>query len=310
MATITITGGTGMVGSALAKNLVSKGHDIIILTREAKSSLKNIRYKTWDVKKGTMDITALTEADYLVHLAGANVAEGRWTEERKKEILDSRVKSGELLVKTMHQHPNKIRAVISASAQGWYGADPQIPNPRPFTETDQAADDFLGETCQAWEGAITPVEALGKRLVIFRIGIVLSNNGGAYKEFKMPLKFGAATILGNGKQVVSWIHLQDLVRLFSDAVDNEDWQGIYNAVAPNPVSNKKLILQIAKQRGRFYVPFHVPSLALKAALGEMSVEVLKSTTVSSQKTEARGFEFLYPTIDKAVAALEREGGKV
>lgn len=306
MATITITGGTGMVGSALTKNLLAKGHDIIILTRHARPATKNIRYRQWDVKNGTMDTSAITEADYVVHLAGANVADGRWTDKRKREIIDSRVKSGELLVKTMHNHRNKVRAVISASAQGWYGEDPQIPNPRPFTETDPASDDFLGKTAEAWEAAVAPATALGKRLVIFRIGIVLSNAGGAYKEFKMPLKFGAATILGNGKQVVSWIHIQDLVRLFTAAVENDRWQGVYNAVAPLPVSNKELIQQIAKERGRFYVPFRVPAFTLKAALGEMSTEVLKSTTVSSQKIKGAGFEFLYPTIGKAVASLERE----
>lgn len=308
MATITITGGTGLVGSALTKNLLQKGHNIIILTRKAKPSAKNIHYKEWDVRNGTMDTSAITEADYVVHLAGANVADGRWTEKRKKEILDSRVKSGELLVKTMHNHPNKIRAVISASAQGWYGADPQIPNPRPFSETHPAHDDFLGKTCKAWEEAIAPAAAIGKRLVIFRIGIVLSNDGGAYKEFKKPLQFGTATILGNGKQMVSWIHIQDLVRLFTTAIENDNWQGVYNAAAPHPVSNKELILEIAKEKSRFYVPLHAPAFAIKAALGEMSVEVLKSTTISSEKAEKEGFEYLYPNIGKAVSALEREGG--
>jgi uncharacterized protein (TIGR01777 family) len=304
MATILITGGTGMVGTALTKLLVDKGHEIIILTRKAKPAKGNIQYKEWNVDKGTIDASALTEADYIVHLAGANVADGRWTEKRKKLIIDSRVKSGDLLVKSLHQHPNKVKAVISASAQGWYGPDPQIPNPRPFTETDPAHNDFLGTTCKAWENAIAPVTQQGKRLVIFRIGIVLSNEGGAYAEFKKPVTFGGATILGNGKQVISWIHIRDLIRLFAAAIENDNWKGVYNAVASNPVSNQTLILQIAKERGKFYVPFKVPSFALKIALGEMSVEVLKSVTVSANKVLDTGFEFLYPTIGKAVAALE------
>jgi hypothetical protein len=303
MATITITGGTGLVGSALTKKLLEKGHNIVILTRKAKASSGRITYKEWDVENGTMDPSAIAEADYLVHLAGANVADGRWTEGRKKEILNSRIKSGELLVKALHNHPNKVKAVISASAQGWYGADPRIPNPKPFVETDGADDQFLGKTCKAWEAAISPVSVIGKRLVIFRIGIVLSNEGGAFAEFKKPVQFGAATILGQGNQVVSWIHIDDLVRLFTTAIENEAWQGVYNAVGPNPVSNKELIMEIARQKGGFHVPFHVPAFALKAALGEMSIEVLKSTTVSSQKAEEAGFAFLYPTIDKAVAAL-------
>ena len=304
MATITITGGTGMIGTALTKNLIEQGHRIIILTRKAKPASGNFQYKEWDVESGRIDTSAITEADYIVHLAGTNVGEKRWTKKRKKDILDSRVKSGALLVKTLHNHPNKVRAVISASAQGWYGADPRIPNPRPFMETDGPDNAFLGRACKAWEEAILPVMAMGKRLVIFRMGIVLSKSGGAYKEFRKPLSFGAATILGNGKQVVSWIHLQDAVRLFTAAIENNDWQGVYNAVAPNPVTNKELIVQMAKARKKFYIPFHVPAFALKAALGEMSIEVLKSTTVSSQKAEETGFSFLYPTITQAVAALE------
>ena len=304
MATIVITGGTGMIGTALSKALADKGHDVIVLTRRAKQAKGNIQYKEWNVESGTIDASAITAADYIVHLAGANVADGRWTEKRKREIIDSRVKSGGLLVKALQQHPNRVKAVISASAQGWYGPDPQVPNPRPFTETDPAHTDFLGTTSKAWEEAIAPVTQLGKRLVTFRIGIVLSNEGGAYAEFKRPVTFGGATILGSGNQVVSWIHIRDLIRLFIAAIDNDSWKGVYNAVAPNPVSNKALILQIAKERGRFYVPFNVPSFALKIALGEMSIEVLKSTTVSSQKVQDTGFEFLYPTIGKAVAALE------
>lgn len=292
-----------MVGSALTKKLLEKGHTIIVLTRKARPQAGRILYKEWDVEKGTIDPTAIREADYIVHLAGANVAGGRWTEKRKKEIVDSRVKSGDVLVKALQQTPNNVRAVLSASAQGWYGEDPRIPNPRPFVETDPPDDGFLGRTCKRWEDAIAPVAALGKRLVIFRLGIVLSNEGGAYAEFKKPVQLGAAASLGKGNQMVSWIHIDDLVRLFVAAIEANQWQGIYNAVAPNPVSNKTLVTAIARQRGGLSIPFHVPSFVLKAMLGEMSTEVLKSTTVSAKKTEANGFTFHYATIDKAVAAL-------
>lgn len=306
MATITITGGTGLIGAALTKKLLEKGHDIIVLTRHPKPAKGKIQYKGWDVANGQIDATAITEADYIVHLAGANVADGRWTEKRKQQIVDSRVKSGELLTKTLNTQTNKVKAVISASAIGWYGPDPQIPNPRPFIETDAADSSFLGTTCRLWEESIQPVSSLGKRLVILRTGVVLSNAGGAYAEFKKPIKLGAATILGKGNQVISWIHIEDLVRLYTAAIEDNRWQGIYNAVAPYPVSNKELILEIAKQRRTFHIPFQVPSFALKIALGEMSVEVLKSATVSSQKAESEGFHFLYPNIGKAVAALEHK----
>lgn len=306
MATITITGGTGLIGAALTKKLLEKGHEVIVLTRQEKPAQGRIRYKVWDVENEQIDAAAITEADYLVHLAGANVAEGRWTEKRKQQIIDSRVKSGEMLTNALNTTPNKVKAVISASAIGWYGPDPQIPNPHPFREADRAAADFLGSTCRLWEASIQPVTALGKRLVIFRTGVVLSNNGGAYAEFKKPVKLGAATILGNGNQMISWIHMDDLVRLYTTALEDNQWQGVYNAVAPHPVSNKTLIQEIARQSRKWAFPFHVPSFALKLALGGMSVEVLKSATVSSQKAMDSGFQFIYPSIGKAVAALEHK----
>jgi uncharacterized protein (TIGR01777 family) len=181
-----------------------------------------------------------------------------------------------------------------------------VPNPAPFVETDAADRAFLGATCKQWEEAIQPVERIGKRLVIFRIGIVLSIDGGAYAEFKKPLHFGAAAILGSGEQVVSWIHVDDLVNLFVTAIENGKLQGVYNAVAPYPVSNKELIMEMAKSRGKFHVPFHVPSFALKMALGEMSVEVLKSATVSADKVLGAGLTFQYPKIGDAVKALRAE----
>ena len=205
MASILITGGTGMIGSALTKELVSKGHQCIILTRKKYPNPPepNISYALWNIEQQTIDEKAIEKADYIVHLAGANVAEGRWTPSRKKEILDSRVQSGALIIKGLKEFPNNVKAVLSASAIGWYGPDFKVPNPKPFEETDSADNSFLGATCQKWEEAIKPVQELGKRLVIYRTGIVLSNDGGAYAQFKKPLKFGIASVLGNGKQMIS-----------------------------------------------------------------------------------------------------------
>ena len=160
-------------------------------------------------------------------------------------------------------------------------------------ETDPAAEDFLGTTCKEWEASIDPVISLGKRLVKFRTGIVLSKEGGALKEFQKPLRFGIATILGNGKQIMSWIHIDDLVRLYMYAIETEKLNGVYNAVAPHPVTNKKLVIQLAKtMRGKFYVPIFVPSFILKMVFGGLSIEVLKSATVSWGKREE--YTFLYP----------------
>lgn len=292
-----------MIGKALTKALVKLGHHVIILTRKKRNSAdKNISYAQWDVHARTIDSSAVQQADYMVHLAGAGVADSRWTEARKKEIRESRTKSGALLASTLQNIQHNVKAVVSASAIGWYGADPAIPNPHPFTEDAPAEAGFLGQTCLQWERSMAPVAQL-TRLVTYRIGVVLSNEGGAYKEFKKPMQFGAATIMGSGNQIISWIHVDDLVRLLIFAIENENLQGVYNAVTPHPVSNKTLMMQMAKNKS-VAIPVHVPALALKVALGEMSIEVLKSATVSSQKIEAAGFTFQYPTIEKAVSNLK------
>jgi len=204
------------------------------------------------------------------------------------------------LVNSLKTIPNKVKAVISASAIGWYGADTVA---RKFEESDMAAEDFLGQTCKQWEESIEPVAALGKRLIKLRIGIVLSTEGGALREFIKPLQFGIASILGSGRQIISWIHIDDLVNMFIKAIESEDINGVYNAVAPSPVSNKELILTLAKARNKFYIPVPVPSFVLKMMLGEMSIEILKSATVSSAKAEKAGFSFQYPSIAAAVKSF-------
>jgi uncharacterized protein (TIGR01777 family) len=305
METILITGGTGMIGTALTKALTGMGHHVVILTRNAKDKKATpaLSYAAWDPEKQTIEEAAVKKAGHIIHLAGANVAGKRWSEKRKKEIIDSRVKSGELIVKALKNIPNQVKTVISSSAIGYYGPDPQIPNPHPFTEENKPANDFLGTVVQQWEAAISPVTGLDKRLVILRTGIVLSKEGGAYAEFVKPLKFGIASVLGKGTQIVSWIHIDDLVRMYIDAIENENRQGIYNAVAPAPVSNRDLILEIARQRNKIYAAGKVPGFVLKAMLGEMSVEVLKSATVSAAKMENEGFVFFFPSIQTAIRKL-------
>ncbi len=296
-----------MIGRALTTALLEKNYKVIILSRGSNNQQPagNLSYAQWDVKNQLIDNDAIARADYIIHLAGAGVGDKRWTKKRKNEIVDSRVKSGELLVKTLQEMPNKVKAVISASAIGWYGTDPLVPNLRPFSEDNPSDRSFLGDTCRQWEKSSAPVTKLGKRLVTLRTGIVLAKEGGALEEFKKPLKFGIAAILGSGRQVISWIHIDDLVRLYVAAIEDENLRGVYNAVAPKPVSNEDLTLQLASiKKGIFFIPVHVPAFVLKLVIGEMSIEVLKSATVSCDKIHYSGFTFLYPAIEAALKNLE------
>lgn len=304
MPTILITGGTGFIGKSLSKSLLAEGHRLIILTRKItdKQTSRNLTYALWDIKERMIDITALQQADHIIHLAGAGVIDKRWTASYKKEIVESRTESSRLLVDALKNNSNRVKTIVSSSAIGWYGADSG--DKKHFTEPDDAAGNFLGQTCKLWEESIEPVIKLNKRLVKLRTGIVLGNEGGALPEFKRSIRFGIAAILGNGKQMISWIHINDLCRLFINAIENEELTGTYNAVAPNPVSNKILTLCLAKKmRGKFYIPVHVPSFIIKLMLGKRSIEVLKSATVSCEKISGTGFRFGFNTIEAALSDL-------
>jgi uncharacterized protein (TIGR01777 family) len=306
MATVLITGGTGLIGTALTKELLTKDYDVIILTRfpEKHTASPKLSYAKWNIEEKFIDEEAIAKADYIIHLTGANVGEQRWTEKRKKQIVESRTKSAALLVKALRENTNQVKAVVSASAIGWYGPDSGDHHSNGFVETDPPAEDFLGTTCKEWEQSIDPVADLKIRLVKFRTGVIIAN-GGMIKEFKKPLRFGLATILGNGKQMISWISIDDIVRLYITAIEKEDLSGVYNAVAPHPVTNKELVMQLARNvRGKFFVPVFIPSFILKLVLGEMSIEVLKSATVSCKKIKSTGFTFVYPSIKSAIQKLE------
>jgi len=303
METVIITGGTGLIGTALSKFLVSRGYQVIILSRNPKEHSTNspgIVYASWNMEAQLVNEEAFRKAKYIIHLAGAGVADKPWTEKRKKEIVESRTRSSELLVNAIRSIPNEIVSVVSASAIGWY---PQN-LPGPAVETDLPDSGFLGRTCLAWENSIKPVMDLGKRLVILRTGIVLSNDGGAFPEFSKPVKYGIAGVLGDGKQIISWIHIEDVCRIYMVAMMNPSWSGIYNAVAPNPVSNKTFTLELAKKiKGSYFIQMPVPQFILRLKLGNRSEEVLKSSNVSSNKLKERGFQFIYPTIDAAFRDL-------
>src|SRR5664279_2584713 len=303
MDTTIVTGGTGLIGTAVSRFLESRGIQVIILTRNPKahgSLSPGITYAAWDPEKQTINEEAIKKSKYIIHLAGAGVADKPWTENRKKEIVESRTQSSTLLVKALKSIPNQIVSVVSASAIGWYGQNLSGKS----VETDPPSSGFLGETCQAWESSIQPIQTLGKRLVILRTGIVLSNDGGAFPKFAKPIRYGIAGVLGSGKQLISWIHIEDICRIYMEAMMNTSWSGVYNAVAPNPVINRTFTLELAKlMKGNFFIQLPVPDFLLRILLGERSEEVLKSSNISGNKLKEQGFQFIYPTIDAAFRDL-------
>ena len=307
MRTILITGGTGLVGKALTKRLTEKNYEVIILTRTLKDvpTQKNVSYALWNVREKQIDVEAVKKADAIIHLAGAGVMDKKWTDEYKREIRDSRVNSSELILDTLKNNVHKVQVIVSASAIGWYGEDKK--SGHAFQENEPADKAFLGEVCKEWEESIEPATALGIRVVKLRTGIVLSDDGGAYPEFKSSLKLGVASILGSGKQMISWIQIDDLCRQYIFALENETTEGSYNSVAPKPVNNKEMTLAIAeKVKGNFFIPLHVPQFVLTVMLGQRSVEILKSATVATDKIIKAGFTFLYPTVKEAIAAIEKK----
>ena len=310
MKTVLITGGTGLVGTALTKLLLSQGYQVIIVTRDPQKSIaggafgNQVSYAAWNVAAQTMDVEALQKADAIIHLAGAGVVDKRWTDAYKKEIIDSRVNSSKLLATTLANNNHRVSVFISSSATGWYGADTEASLKTGFAEATPASHDFLGDTCRLWEASTEPIAQLGIRRVCLRTGIVLAKEGGALAEFKKPLKLGVAAILGSGNQIVSWIALSDLCDMYVYALQNDNIYGSYNAVAPNPVSNKALTLTLAKAiKGSRFITIHVPAFVLQLIMGGSSIEVLKSTHASSQKIEMAGYHFKLPAIEAAIAAL-------
>ena len=290
MKNILITGGSGLVGKQLTSLLESKGYAVAWLSRKPQQRT----YFLWDVDKQELDPQALEWADAVVHLAGEGVAEKRWTAARKQAILRSRTESTALLHTAIEQATQKPSTFISASAVGFYGFDTGAAL---VDESSPSGKDFLAEVVLAWEKEVKKIESLPLRCVILRIGIILDAEGGALAEMLKP---PMAAPLGSGAQWMSWIHVEDLVRLFVFALEKTTLQGIYNAVGPHPATNQQLTKEAAVAKGKPYVGIGVPGFALKLVLGEMAAMVLGGNRVSSQKIQKAGFEFEFPELKKAL----------
>jgi hypothetical protein len=260
----------------------------------------HVHYAFWDPYADKCDLIYLQKVDAMIHLAGAGIADKRWTAKRKEEIVHSRVRTTKFLVSKLKEYGENCKTLISTSAVGYYG--PDRAGHSFFKETDPHYNDFLGETCAKWEAEAHKSESF-LRTVILRFGIVLGKEHGMFPQLAKPASVGVLPIMAGGQQMISWIHADDLCRMMLRAIDDEQVKGVFNAVAPHPVSQKRLMEIIAKVKGGIKIPVPVPKFVLQAMLGEMSVEVLKSCTVSAEKTLAAGFRIQYDTAEKAVREI-------
>lgn len=293
---ILITGGTGLVGSVLIPMLKAKGHQIVVLSRSKKEH-PDYEVFEWDYKREYIEDGAFNGVDTIMHLAGAGVADAKWTPERKEEIYNSRTKTSLLLFNELQKIDHQVKTFVAASAIGYYGDNT---GNQLIREKAPVGQDFLAHVTDAWETATNKISTLGIRLVQLRIGVVLSKAGGALIELLKP---PVAAPLGNGKQYMSWIHIADLAQLFIDAMENEGYVGPYNAVAPKPETNRDFTKKAAKAFGKVFLPIPVPALVLKIMLGEMAAIVLGGSRISSYKIEEAGFKFRFPKLEQAVEDL-------
>jgi len=294
---VLITGGTGLIGKRLTTLLLKKGYEIAYLTRK-KVNIPSVKVYEWDVKNNYIEDGALENTDYLIHLAGAGVADERWTDERKKEIFSSRTDSIELIARKFSTLNIKPKSFVSASGSSYYGEDT---GDIQHTEHAPPGKDFLSEVTIAWEKAADKIAALGVRTVKLRTGIVLSNDGGAVPKMAQPAKFGFGAPLGSGKQWLSWIHIDDLCEMYVQCMEQESWHGAYNAVATPPATNEYFTQQICKALDKPQWLPNVPSFTLRLVFGEMANVVLGSNYVINQRIQDETeFKYQFPDLPEAL----------
>ncbi len=292
---ILISGGSGLIGSALTNLLLANGHEVNHLSR-SKSSENDIPTFVWDVEKGEIDDAAFQGVEAIIHLAGAGIADGRWTDNRKKIIIDSRVESANLLYRKAKELNTPLKVFVSASGISYYGMDT---TEKIYSETDPPSDDFIGTCCVLWEKAADQFSDLA-RVVKFRTGIVLAANGGALEKIAQPVKLGFGAPLGSGEQWVPYIHIDDLCAMYLAAIENESYHGVYNAVNGDHVTNKDLTKKTAKALKKpLWLP-NVPSFVLRAVFGEMGRLILEGSRASAKKIKSAGFQFKYNTLRDAL----------
>ena len=292
---IVVAGGSGFLGEPLVKRLLARGDDVAVLTRNA-ANVRAGRAVQWDAKSQGGWSQEAAAADVVINLAGENVGEGRWTDERKKRMVASRLDATHAIVEALRRDPARPRTMINASAVGLYGNR----GDELLDESSARGAGFLADLVERWEAAAREAESLA-RLVVLRFGVVLDAEGGALKKMALPFKLGAGGPVGNGEQWMSWIDRDDAVRFVEWAIDRESARGVYNVTSPRPVRNKEFARALGRALHRpAFMP--TPAFALKLAFGQMAEEVLiAGQRVVPRRGEAEGFVFECPGLDEALA---------
>lgn len=298
MANILIAGGSGLVGSHLSELLVSKGYNVGHLSRHPETITDQINHFRWDVDNNEIDDMAVHWADHIINLSGENVGQ-RWSDKARDKILRSRVASTQLLINALVKNNKQVKSFINASAIGIYGEDT---GEEELNENSMSGDGFLASVAKCWEKAAQGAQDYTDRFIILRIGVVLTPSGGAFEKMSKPVRLGFGSSLGSGKQWLSWIHIHDLCKMFLMAVESSI-NGVFNAVAPNPVTNSEFTKLLAKKVKRPLIMPRVPSFTLKLLLGKMAIMVLGSNKVAPEAFKQEGFKFDYEELDKALDSL-------
>jgi uncharacterized protein (TIGR01777 family) len=299
MAKVLITGGSGSIGKHLIPRLLFKGHQVSIIGR-SKKEIPGVESFVYDLDKGEMSEAALRDVTHIIHLAGAGIADKPWSPARKQEIIESRVKPLQLLARKLQSRNQRIRAIISSSAVGYYGG---LTSDEVFTEESKPANDFLGSTCKMWEDAVQAFKPVADREVRVRTSVVLMNDAGALPKLVRPTRLGFGAAIGSGKQWMPWIHVDDMVELYVQAVEDDKISGPYNAASSEHVDQQTMIKKIGKTLNRptFLPP--VPKFLVKTVMGEMSTVVTEGSRVSSQKLIDAGYEFEFTKLQEALNDL-------
>lgn len=292
---VLITGGSGMIGKYLTATLLSEGYNVSHLSRGRGQS--DVRVFRWDPDKGLLDPAALAGIDHVVHLAGANIGEKRWTGQRKEEIRKSRIDSASILYNTLKINGVRIKSFISASGISYYGT---FTSEKIFSETDPPAGDFLGNICREWEEAADLFLKDGIRTVKIRTAVALEKNDSALRRIMAPARFGFLGMAGSGRQYMPWIHIKDLTNVYLKAVKDESFSGSYNAVSPQHVTHREFMNILSEVTGKPLLKIPVPPVALKLVYGEMAGIVLEGSRVSSEKLRNAGFKFEFDNLHSAL----------